>query len=118
MIRKSWRWLASHRKTTSGLILLMALVLLNLVAYLHAHAMTHYAAAGNGTSRPESLTALQKLQVLFTGVTVPRPAAGNRSPQGVGLPYTVHHFPGAGVELEAWHVPHPDARGLVLLFHG
>jgi alpha-beta hydrolase superfamily lysophospholipase len=118
MLRKTLRWTWSHRKTSLGLFLLLALLLLNLLAYLHAHAMTHYAPAGTATNQPETLSALEKLKVLCTGVTVPRPSAGDRSPADVGLPFEVHRIAGEGVALEAWYVPHAQVRGLVLMFHG
>ena len=119
MIRRSGRWFWSHRKTTLGLVLLATLASLNLLAYLHAHAMTHYAPEGTATARPESLSTWEKVTVVCAGVTVPRPSTGGRTPQDVGLPFTLHRFPGQGnVELEAWHVPHSEARGLVVMCHG
>jgi alpha-beta hydrolase superfamily lysophospholipase len=119
MIRKSLRWVGSHRKTSVGLALLGCFVLLNVVAYLHAHAMTHYVPAGVKTAAPESLSALEKVKVLLTGVTVPRPSDNGADPKAVGLPYEVHRIQGPGeVVLAAWYVPHAQARGLVLLFHG
>jgi alpha-beta hydrolase superfamily lysophospholipase len=119
MLRKAFRWFWSHRKTSLGLFLLIALVLLNLVAYLHAHAMTHYAVSGTGTDKPESLSALAKIKVLCTGVTVARPSAEGITPARIGLPFEVHRIAGQGrVDLEAWYVPHRQSLGLVLLFHG
>jgi uncharacterized protein len=119
MVKKSLRWAWSHRKTSLALFLLLAFGLLNALAYLHARAMTHYGPAGAGTARPESLTALQKVQVVLTGVTVPRPSAEGATPADVGLAFEVHRLAGQGeVELEAWYVPHSQARGLVLMFHG
>ena len=119
MTRKTFRWLRSHRKTTLGLLLLFAFVILNVVAYLHAWAMTHFAPEGTRTLKPESLSVLQKARVLFTGVTVPRPSAGDTTPESVGLPYEVHLLQAKdSVTLEAWYIPCPRAHGLVLLFHG
>jgi alpha-beta hydrolase superfamily lysophospholipase len=101
-----------------ALTLLVAFVLLNLVAYRHAHAMTHFASEGARTARPEALSLLQKAQVLLTGVYLPRPV-NKLTPQSVGLQFEVHRFPSTrGIELEAWYVAHPDALGLVAMFHG
>ncbi len=79
--------------------------------------MTHYTSAAARTQSPERLSLLGKLGVLFGGVDVPRPAS-DATPADRGLPFEVHRFAGGAGRLEAWHVPHPRARGLVLLFHG
>jgi alpha-beta hydrolase superfamily lysophospholipase len=80
--------------------------------------MTHFATAGTKTAAPQSLSLLAKVGTLLTGVTVPRPTAAGKSPADLGLAFETHRLGGNGVELEAWHVPHRQARGLVLLFHG
>jgi alpha-beta hydrolase superfamily lysophospholipase len=109
-----WR----HRKLTACLLLLFLFLLLNLVAYLHAHAMTHFVRDGSRTKPPESLSFWQKVKVLATGVTIPRPC-NETTPARLGLPFTTHSFPaGDGIELEAWHIAHPRPRGLVVMFHG
>src|SRR5262245_59413321 len=111
--RLLWR----RRRLTLGLVLL-ALLLLNVLAYLHARSMTHYAADGVATLRPEAMSRLDKVRALLLGVTVPRPVNDNR-PADVGLTAEVHRFSSEpGVELEAWYLPHPRPAGLVLLFHG
>ena len=119
MIRKSLRWTGPHRKTTLGLFLLFVFLLLNLVAYLHVWAMTHFVPAGSATVKPESLSLLGKAKVLFTGVTIPRPSAGDTTPESVDLPFEVHSLPGTNdVALEAWYIPCRQAHGLVMMFHG
>jgi hypothetical protein len=45
-----------HRKLTACLLLLLVFLLLNLVAFLHAHAMTHFVQGGEATARPEALS--------------------------------------------------------------
>ena len=118
MIRKSLRWIWAHRKTSALLFLLLLFVLANVLAYVHAHAMTHYAAGGERTASPERLSFPGKVSALFTGVTVPRPVGGG-TPADHGLAFEVRHFDSTdGMRLEAWYVPHPEPRGLVLLFHG
>jgi alpha-beta hydrolase superfamily lysophospholipase len=101
------------------ILLLLAFGLLNILAYRHAYAMTHYVPGGDKTGKPESLSGLERLQVLLTGVTVPRPTARGSSPERIGLPFEVHTVPDEGrITLEAWYIPHPGAQGIVLLFHG
>src|SRR5262249_4060195 len=111
-------WLWSHRKLSTLFVLLAAFVLFNGVAFMHARAMTHYADGGSKTARPQNLGLFGKLRVLLTGVNVPRPI-NSRTPAQVGLPFEVCRFPADdGGELEAWHIPHARATGVVLLFHG
>ena len=61
----------------SGLGFCSLLVLvagINAVAFMQTWTMTHYAAAGTRTLRPEELSLLDKIGVVLTGVTVPRPS--------------------------------------------
>jgi alpha-beta hydrolase superfamily lysophospholipase len=118
MPKRCLRWLWTHRKLTIALVLFSGFVLLNIIAYNHAHAMTHFREGGPRTAAPEKLSFLQKAQVLFRGVSIPRP--GNLAdPASQGLVFETLIFQGKdGIELEAWHVPNPKARGLVMLLHG
>lgn len=120
MPKRCLRWLWRHRKLSLGLFLLAGLILLNVVAYLHAHAMTHFAPGGSRTQNPEALSRWQKVKVVLGGVTIPRPA-NDTDPGALGLPFEVRRLRTRdGVSLEGWYVPPPDtaARGLVALFHG
>jgi alpha-beta hydrolase superfamily lysophospholipase len=93
-------------------------LLINVLAYLHARAMTHFVSGGDRTQVPEKLTMFQKAKVLLTGVTIPRPE--NRvTPESLGLPFETHRIDGnGGPNLEAWLLPHPHGKAVVLLFHG
>jgi alpha-beta hydrolase superfamily lysophospholipase len=118
MWRKGGRWLWNHRRLSLAAALLLALILVNLVAFMHAYAMTHFTTSGVKTRKPDALSGWEKLQVLFTGVNIPRPV-NTRTPQSVGLPFTVHRFNSTdGLALEAWHVICSPSKGLVLMFHG
>jgi alpha-beta hydrolase superfamily lysophospholipase len=118
MPRKFLRWVWARRKRTAGLLLLLLAVAVNAIAYLHARAMTHFTRDGTRTPSPESMSPLQKAEVLLTGVRLPKPSS-DAIPDRFGLPFETHRLLGdGGVELAAWYVPRPDARGLVLLFHG
>jgi alpha-beta hydrolase superfamily lysophospholipase len=80
--------------------------------------MTHFAAGGKSTIRPEEMTLAGRVSVVLTGVNLPRPA-NNRTPADVDLDFETHQLSVPdGTQLEAWYVAHPDQRGLVLLFHG
>lgn len=118
MLKKSLCWLWHHRKLTLGLALATLVLVLNIVAYNHAHAMTHFRESGSRTGNPETLSFLQKMKVLLLGVTIPRPA-NECDPESQRLPFETLTFQGKdGINLEAWHIPHAQARGLVLLLHG
>jgi hypothetical protein len=87
---------------------------LNIVACRHAWKMTHFAEQGARTASPEKLTLLGKLSVLATGVTIPRP----KSPVVVGVDRVVTLQTADNLKLEAWDIPTPDQRAVMLMFHG
>jgi pimeloyl-ACP methyl ester carboxylesterase len=91
---------------------------INLLAARHARAFLTYAPEGDATAQPEQLSTSQKVGLLFTGVSVPRPR-NSSDPASLGLPFTTNRI-GIGEEsLEIWQIPaHPSARGLVVLFPG
>ncbi len=112
-IRRHWR-------AALASLLVAGLAGVNLVAWRHAQAMSHFVRSGERTVSPEKLGVLAKLRVLLTGVTLPRPE-NQRTPKDAGLDFQAVRFPGAkGIELEAWLVPAGAAatNGVVLLFHG
>jgi alpha-beta hydrolase superfamily lysophospholipase len=98
---------------------IICVLALNIMAWMHAGAMTRFVPAGTRTAPPEDLSLLQKAKTLATGVTIPRPE-GTRTPADSGLGYTTHHFTGSnGHRLEAWHIPGgADDAPLVILLHG
>ena len=110
--------ICSRRRLICIGAVLSCVVLLNLLAYIHARAMTHYSAGGERTIPPERLSALDKVQVLFTGVIVPRPA-NTATPADLGLKYQTHSIPrSGGLNVEVWRVPGHASRPVVILFHG
>jgi alpha-beta hydrolase superfamily lysophospholipase len=116
-MRRMLRWLRKHPWRGLFLGLLIAFVLLNVLAYRHARAMTHFVPAGNRTGKPETLSTAQKIGILFTGVRLPHPISLAR-PEDRDLISVVHTFPGHQGKLEGWFIPHPQPRGIVLMFHG
>jgi alpha-beta hydrolase superfamily lysophospholipase len=110
--------ITSRRVRLAGAVLALGLSLLNLLAYAHARAMTRFTEGGTRTPRPEALTWGDKVRVLFTGATIPKPRDA-ATPAALGLAWETRRFPGAfGLSLEAWHVPHPAPKGVVVLVHG
>jgi alpha-beta hydrolase superfamily lysophospholipase len=117
MLRKALRWARTRPKRVAALALVLAFVLLNVVAYLHAWSMTHFTRGGAKTRGAEYLSPLGKAAVLFTGVHVPKPA-NDATPADFGLAFECHRFAGSAGDLHAWYVPHPRPKALVLLLHG
>jgi alpha-beta hydrolase superfamily lysophospholipase len=103
-------WVEMHPALTTGVCLLALFLVLNVLAFRHAHAMTHFAPAPG----PDDILLLEGVGV---GPDRGPPGVGD-TPAWPGLDSEVHRFAGAADELEAWYVPHPSARGLVLMFHG
>ena len=97
-----------------GLAVLLAFVAVNVVAFNQAWSMTHFAASGTRTSRPEELSFLDKVQVGLIGVRLPKPANA-LDPGHLGLVFeTVRLGGSSGAELEGWFVPHAEPKGIVL----
>lgn len=117
-MKKALVWLWRNRKRSLALAVAFVFVLLNVLAFVHARAMTHFAPSGAKTLKPEALSRWGKLKVLLTGVNIPRPM-NDADPATVGLGYTIQRMErDDGTMLEAWEIAHPKARGRVLLFHG
>src|SRR6185295_5643279 len=99
-------WLRRNKKrliVAAALSLLFGFILLNVVAYNHAYAMTHFIEAGVRTSIPERLSFEQKMTVLFCGVTIPRPRA-QATPTEQGLAFDeISIRCQNGIQLGAWY---------------
>jgi len=109
--RHPWRTLVA--------LLLVGFVGLNVVAYQHARKMlTFQPDAAERTASPRKLSVGEKLRVLATGVSLPRPTI-TRTPESVGLDYeTFQARSASGVSLAGWVIRPPNPRGTVMLFHG
>jgi len=109
--RVKWRKLPA-------LIIIAGVLTLNGVAWMQAWAMTHYLPAGQRTPKPEALSPGEKISAIITGVKVPRPQ-NERTPADVGLSFEVRTIDvGVDESLEAWHVPHSQPVGIILMFPG
>ncbi len=118
MISKSLGLIKSYPLPTIIIIISTGIIGLNVLAYNHAYAMLHFTPQGERTAKPEALSIGQKATILLTGVTIPKPV-NDSTPADWNLPYQTHRFQvDDRIELEAWYIPHPQARGLVLMFHG
>jgi alpha-beta hydrolase superfamily lysophospholipase len=109
--------LQSHPGTCLLVAFLIGFILLNVLGYRHAHAMTHFVRGVQRTAKPEELSLAAKLKALFWGVRIGRPVT-HTTPAAVGLPYEKLLIDGDRGRLAAWYIPHLAQRGLVLLLHG
>ncbi len=99
-------------------LLVVGFVLLNILAYNHAYAMTHFSQGGTRTGKPEQLFAFSRLKVLVTGVNLPRPVT-RRLPGDLDPNCKELTIPGFyDLRLSAWYVTRGDAAPLVIFFHG
>ena len=86
-------------------VLALLVVAPNLGAALHAHAMLTFLPQAERTADPEDLGTFEVVRTLLTGVRIPKPTSAE--PTGhVGELAVTEALPG------------PEAKGVVLLFHG
>ena len=97
---------------------LAAFVLLNVLAYRHAHAMMHFSAGGERTMRPEQMTFMDKARLLVTGVNLPRPVTDLTPAALDPAAQEIRVSPPGGPDLSAWYVDRGASSPLVLMFHG
>lgn len=98
--------------------LLSAFVSINVLAFMQARAMTRFVEDGERTARPEQLNLFERVSVILSGVTIPRPR-GFSTPAKYNLEFQVRSFASRnGSILEAWYVPGKEDRPIILLFHG
>ena len=108
---------ASRVKRQAQLWLVGAVVLffmINAIAFRHAWRMTHFVVAGTRTLSPNQLSALGKMWVLVTGVSIPKPEAGRLLTPHRDVTFTTRD----GVKLAAWDVPATSNRAVAIFFHG
>jgi alpha-beta hydrolase superfamily lysophospholipase len=109
LARRRWKWIAS--------IGIAALVGLNLLAFMHARSFTHYAVTSSEKKKADRLDWRERLEVLLTGPTVPRPAIKRKPPFWTS--YSTHTISSTdGVKLEAWYFEQKNAPAVVVMFHG
>lgn len=111
-------------KKVKRLLLAIALVAclggigLNVLAYRHAYAMMHFTSGSRRTQAPEVLTWEEKVGILLSGVSIPRPktaaSLADLSPVAQSLQFEC----GNRIKLGAWYSAAPGESPLVLLFHG
>jgi len=95
-------------------ILTLIFVLMNAVAIFHAYKFTHFADPQTlKTKNPQALSIAQKMQILFFGVSNPRPVS-NTQPATDFKKIKLK----SNKEIECWSIKTANAKGTVILFHG
>ena len=89
------------------------LMLMNIVAALHAYRFTHFEPGQQARVRPDELSFAQKLSALLTGARNPRPQLSNFPQQA----YSTLKIDGVH-PTEGWYIKTPDSKGVVLICHG
>jgi alpha-beta hydrolase superfamily lysophospholipase len=99
-------------------LILLGFLLANAIAWVQARAMTHFVPTGQPLNQFATAPLTEKLETVITGVKLPRPE-NHHTPADHYLPFEMRHIPLPNNEqLEAWFVPHPQPRGIVLMFPG
>ena len=89
-------------------------ILVNFIAYNQAYRFTHFSQIEQEkTKRPEELSIIEKLNILFLGINIPKPK-NTTTPTRI---YDTVQFQSYET-LEAWYVKIPDEKGTIILFHG
>jgi predicted alpha/beta-fold hydrolase len=112
-----FKWCWRRPVIALALVLLVAFLILNLLAYQHAHALTHYQQTGPSSRSREVRSVWDKARLLLRGVQICRPKSP-AVPAQVGLPFENHTLAGSAGALDCWYIPSRPARGTVLIFHG
>ncbi|KOS05061.1 hypothetical protein AM493_02690 [Flavobacterium akiainvivens] len=94
-------------------ILLVIFILMNVIAAFHAYKFTHFSETAAPRTKADSLTPLQKLKIVFTGVDAPRPENDIKPSQ----PFETIPLQ-SNKKIECWYVKAENAKGTMLLFHG
>ena len=101
-----------------ALILTAAFAGLNALAFNHAGAMLHFSDGGPRTTTPERLGFLARVEVLLTGVNIPRPVS-HGLPSELAPDCRALSVPGpSGVALASWYCNRGNGTPLIILFHG
>lgn len=100
-------------------LLAAALVAVNAAAFMQAGSMTRWAEGDERTDEPEALGPLERLRVIFTGVSLPRPVDA-LTPLAFGVEAETVEIPGGhgGSALAGWYLAAPDEELVAVLFHG
>lgn len=100
------------------IIVVSGFCILNVLAYGRAHDMMYFTDTGPTTSRPESLTFIEKVLAVFVGIQVRRPTSA-LDPEALAancrrIPVTCEE----NITLDTWYCDRGSDTRLAILFHG
>ena len=94
-------------------VMVAGFLLLNVLAYLQARGLTHFAPADPRQPVPQ-----RGLVAMILGEPVPKPTC-QETPASADLAFATFRIPGArSSELEVWRIPSERPKGTVISFHG
>ena len=97
-----------------GWVVFILFVIGNFIIYNHVYSFTHFSETKKErTKRPEDLSTTEKLHALFMGINIPKIKNESKPKKD----FTTHIIQ-SNETLEAWHIEIPEAKGIVLMFHG
>jgi len=100
------------------MLLLAGFFALNILAYHHARSFFYYTDGDVRTPPPEQLSWGQKLNVLVSGIHVPKPKS-HTTPAAWVLDFQSVDIPGRdGITLSGWVIPSESSDTVAVLFHG
>src|SRR6187549_2363423 len=88
-------------------------IVVNVVAFQHAYRFTHFSDANFEREDPATLSFFAKVQLIFTGIEIPKPRNINQPRQAfetIKIQSTK--------QLDCWKIQTPDSRGTIVMFHG
>jgi alpha-beta hydrolase superfamily lysophospholipase len=101
-----------------AILALVGFVALNGLAWIQARAATHFVPDGQPIDKLLTLPLPARLWTLASGVKIPRPQ-NRQTPHDHNLPYETRQIAlPNGETLEGWFVPHPQSRGVIVMFTG
>ncbi|MDH3974835.1 MAG: alpha/beta hydrolase [Deltaproteobacteria bacterium] len=107
-----------NRKRLIAVTIFVAILMLNIVSYLHAYKFTHFVTGGPKTEKPESLSFIKKISVLITGVNVPK-KLNTKTPAHYGYEFKSLTIEGSdGLKTPVWEISPHKSTYTVILFHG
>ncbi len=101
--------------------LAVGFIAVNIIAFLHAYAFTHFNQNDTAkTQGPEALSLGAKVKILITGVSNPRPQTKHAAPENYRTIKLQSNY-----TIECWYAEKPDTaqkdhkvKGAVAIFHG
>ena len=98
----------------AGRFFIAVFFILNIIAAFHAYKFTHFSNSSNLKTRVvHKLSMLQKAEIIFFGISNPRP-------ENAVVPksnYTTVYLK-SDRKIECWHIKTKNAKGVIVLFHG